>query len=135
MNRFAPRFTLPLLAAPLLAACASMGYADAPQLAGTEWRFVTIDGTAPVSDKARLAFTADRISASAGCNGMGGSWSMDGAALVGGPYASTRMFCAGLMEQERAIGALLGEKPSVALAGDRLTLTSASHKAELVRAN
>lgn len=135
MNRFAKLAALSMLAAPLLAACTTMSGADAPQLAGTEWRFVTIDGKAPVSDKARLGFMADRISASAGCNGMGGSWSMDGDTLVGGPYASTMMFCEGLMEQERAIGKLLEEKPTVALAGDRLTLTSATHKAELVRAN
>lgn len=135
MTRFALRAALPLLAAPLLAACAAMGYADAPQLAGTEWRFVSIDGQAPVSDRAKMSLTADRISATAGCNGMGGSWTMEGDRLVGGPYASTRMYCEGRMEQERAIGDLLSEKPVVSLSGDRLTLTSAMHKAELVRAN
>ena len=124
-----------LAALPLLAACATMGYAETPQLAGTEWRFVAIDGQAPVSDRARMAFTAERISATAGCNGMGGTWTMEGERLVGGPYASTMMFCDGLMEQERAIGALLAEKPVVSVTGDRLTLNSASHKAELVRAD
>lgn len=135
MNQFAKLAALSMLAAPLLAACTTMSSADAPQLTGTEWRFVSIDGKAPVSDKARLGFMADRISATAGCNGMGGNWSMDGDTLIGGPYASTMMFCEGLMEQERAIGQLLEEKPTVALAGDRLTLTSVTHKAELVRAN
>lgn len=135
MNRFAKLAALSMLAVPLLAACTTMSSAGAPQLTGTEWRFVSIDGAAPVSDKAQLGFMADRISATAGCNGMGGNWSMDGDTLIGGPYASTMMFCEGLMEQERAIGQLLEEKPTVALAGNRLTLTSATHKAELVRAN
>ncbi|WP_324262534.1 META domain-containing protein [Altererythrobacter sp. H2] len=124
-----------LAALPLLAACASTGYAETPQLAGTEWRFVAIDGQAPASDRARMAFTAERISATAGCNGMGGTWTIEGDRLMGGPYASTMMFCDGLMEQERAIGALLAEKPVLTVAGDRLTLSSDSHKAELVRAD
>lgn len=124
-----------LAALPLVAACASVPTAATPPLAGTEWRVVTIDGKAPVSDRARVSFSANRISASAGCNGMGGSWTMQGDRLIGGPYASTMMYCDGLMEQERAIGDLLSEKPTVAGAQDRLTLTSANHKLELVRAN
>ncbi|MFN4113055.1 MAG: META domain-containing protein [Sphingomonadaceae bacterium] len=124
-----------LPALPLLAACAMMGNAETPQLAGTEWRFVAIDGQAPVSDRARMGFTAKQISATAGCNGIGGTWKLEGERLVGGPYASTMMFCDGLMEQERAIGDLLAEQPMVSITSNRLTLTSASHKAELVRAD
>lgn len=127
---------LTLLAAlPILAACATTGQADAPRLQDTEWTFVSIDGQAPVSDRARMAFDRERISATVGCNGMGGDWRIEGDRLVGGPYASTMMFCDGLMEQERAVGDLLGEKPAVTLSGNRLTLSSANHRAELVRAN
>lgn len=129
-------FRLAILPAlPLLAACAMMGNAETPQLAGTEWRFVAIDGQSPVSDRARMGFTAKQISASVGCNGIGGTWKLEGERLVGGPYASTMMFCDGLMEQERAIGDLLAEQPVVSITSNRLTLTSANHKAELVRAD
>jgi heat shock protein HslJ len=127
------RFFL-LAALPCLAACATTGQTDAVGLTETEWTFVAIDGQAPVSDRARIAFDRDRISATVGCNGMGGTWRIEGGQLVGGPYASTMMYCDGLMEQERAVGELLSEKPKVTVTGNRLTLTSAAHKAELVRA-
>ena len=131
-----PMTKLTLLAAlPILAACATTGQADPVRLQDTVWTFVSIDGQAPVSDRARMAFDRERISATVGCNGMGGDWRIEGDRLVGGPYASTMMFCDGLMEQERAVGDLLGENPVVTLSGNRMMLSSASHRAELVRAN
>lgn len=124
-----------LAALPILAACATTGQPEAVRLQDTRWIFVTIDGQAPVSDRAAMAFDRERISATVGCNGMGGDWRIERGRLVGGPYASTMMYCDGLMEQERAVGDLLGEKPTVAVSGDRLTLTSANHRVELVRGN
>lgn len=109
---------------------------SAPQLAGTEWRFTAIDGAAPVRpDRATMSFTAERISANVGCNGMGGTWRLDGNRLMGGPYMSTKMFCDGVMEQERAVGDLLAANPNVAISGDRMTLTAPGHSAELARAD
>ncbi len=105
-----------------------------PRLAGTAWRFTAIDGAAPVRlDRATMVFTEDRLSANVGCNGMGGTWRLDGDRLVGGPYMSTRMFCEGVMEQESAVGALLAANPTVVVAGDRMTLTAPGHSAELRR--
>jgi heat shock protein HslJ len=122
-----------LAALPSLAACTTTGQTGAVQLDNSEWTFVSIDGLAPVSDRARITFDRDRISATVGCNGMGGGWRMEGNRLVGGPYASTMMYCEGLMEQERAVGDLLSEKPVVTLEASRLTLVSTNHRAELVR--
>lgn len=121
--------TLPIL----LSACATTTYASIPpQLAGTAWTFITIDGARPASSRASLRFEGNRVSATAGCNGLGGTWRIDKGQLIGGPYVSTMMFCDGLMEQERALAALLEEKPSVQRNGNRLTLTSAGHTAELL---
>lgn len=122
--------TLPIL----LSACATTTYASIPpQLAGTAWTFITIDGARPASSRASLRFEGNRVSAPAGCNGLGGTWRIDKGQLIGGPYVSTMMFCDGLMEQERALAALLEGKPAIHRDGSRLTLTSASHKAELIK--
>jgi heat shock protein HslJ len=123
-----------LIALPFLAACAHP-VATSADLTGSQWRFVSIDGAAPASDKARLEFLRDRISASAGCNGLGGAWEAKGGRLVTGPFISTMMYCDGLIEQERALGALFEAKPSYALQGDRLTLEGGGHRAELHREN
>ena len=120
----------------LLPACATTNAVSAPpQLAGTSWTFTTIDGARPASPRAALRFEGDRIAATAGCNGIGGNWRIENARLHGGPYVSTMMFCDGLMEQERALAALLEEKPAIRREGNRLTLTSAGHKAELLKAD
>ncbi|MCB2088814.1 MAG: META domain-containing protein [Sphingomonadaceae bacterium] len=117
-------------------ACATMPSASSPALAGTEWRFTAIDGAAPaVPDRAELRFEADRMGANVGCNGMGGDWRLDGSTLITGPLISTQMYCEGpVWDQERAVSALLAGKPEVQRAGDRLVLTGAGHRAELVLA-
>lgn len=128
---------LPVLA--LLTACATTplpdrsGPAEA-DLAGTVWRFVEIDGAAPASPRAQLRFEAGRLSATVGCNGIGGDWTIDRGRIAGGPYVSTKMFCEGLMKQEAALAALLAEKPEADVAGKRLTLRGEAHSAVLVRA-
>ena len=121
-----------LLILPALAACATVSQA-APTLTGSHWRFVTIDGAAPVSDRTELSFEAERLGANVGCNGMGGSWRMEGGHLVTDGIISTMMYCDGKMAQEHAVSQLLETRPEVSLADDRLTLRSASHSAQLVR--
>ena len=116
----------------LLGACAAASQHQ-PGLANTAWRFERIDGAAPVSERARLEFRAERISATVGCNGLGGDWRIEGNRIVTGPFMSTRMFCEGLMEQERAVSDLLSASPRWRLAGDRLELEGAGHRAVLVR--
>jgi len=120
------------IALALLSACATAS-PPAPGLADTAWRFVRIDGAAPVSERARLEFRADRVSATVGCNGLGGDWRIEGNLIITGPFMSTRMFCEGLMEQERALSDLLSASPNWRLTGSRLELEGAGHRAVLVR--
>lgn len=127
-------FTLAIL--PLAAACATVPAPNAPSLAGTEWAFTAIDGAPPVApDRAEMEFTADRLSATVGCNGMGGEWRLEGNRLVGGPYMSTKMFCENLMTQEAAVGALLDAGPVVMVSGGTMTLTTHAHSAVLRRSD
>lgn len=122
-----------LFAVPLLAACTTVGNA-APALTGSKWTFISIDGQAPVSDKASLSIEADRIGANVGCNGMGGDLKIKPDQLITGPMMSTMMYCEGIMEQEQAVSQLLGASPAFELSGDRLVLTGGGHRAALRRA-
>ena len=123
---------LSALAAPLLAACTTAGAAAAP-IAGTTWSFVLIDGQKPVSGRAALTINAKSLSADAGCNGMGGDLTIEPGRLMTGPIISTMMFCDGVMEQEKAVSALLGASPQYKVEGDSLTLTAPGHSAKLAR--
>lgn len=133
---------LALAPALLIAACAPAGTASTPApasvtaaaLIGSNWTIARIDDAPANSARAALQFDKDRISMTAGCNGMGGTWKLDGSRLTGGPFMSTMMYCDGLMEQERALSQLLEGKPEVLRDGNQLTLRSASHSAVLVRA-
>lgn len=127
MNRIA------LIAVPaLLSACAGTLHA-APDQALTKWTFVSIDGKAPVSDKAELSIYRDRIGATVGCNGMGGDLEVVPGRLKVGPVVSTQMYCEGLMEQERAVAELLGASPAFFIEGNRMAIHSDKHIAELVK--
>lgn len=125
-------------------ACAAGVQAAPPKpaaLVGTSWKIIQIDGKAPASPKAAMQFQAERISATAGCNGLGGTWRIRQGKLVGGPFVSTMMYCQSingddnLMAQERALSALLSATPSIDLTRGKLTLRSLGHSAELVRAD
>ena len=123
---------LSALAALLLPACTTAGAAAAP-IAGTTWSFVLIDGQKPVSGRAALTINAKSLSADAGCNGMGGDLTITSDRLMTGPIISTQMYCDGVMEQEQALGALLGASPHYKVVGDTLTLTAPGHSAKLAR--
>ena len=125
-------FALGALAAPLLAACTTAGAAPG-QIIGTTWSFVSIDGQKPVSSRAAITIEAEAISADAGCNGMGSNLTITPNRLMIGPIISTMMFCDGVMEQEKAVKALLGASPTYKVEGDSLTLTAPGHSAKLAR--
>lgn len=121
---------LPLM---LLAACASPNDRS-HAFADSTWTFTSIDGVTPASETARLRFENDRIGANVGCNGMGGPWRLEGDRLIAGPLVQTEMYCEGeVWGQEKAIGAMLVGAPVLELEGDRLTLKSSGHTAELRR--
>lgn len=126
------KMLLPLALLAASTACAAP-QAGGTSLADSHWRFTAIDGAAPVAGDAALDFHKDRIGAKVGCNGMGGPWRIEGGRLIAGPLISTQMYCEGRMEQERAVSALLSGGPILTVSGDRLSLKSSAHSAELVR--
>ncbi|KPL67049.1 hypothetical protein SZ64_02430 [Erythrobacter sp. SG61-1L] len=105
------------------------------ELVGSDWRITSIDGEAPAApDKARLSFESGRLSANLGCNAMSGPWRIEKTRLIAGPLMQTKMFCTGPVgEQEMAASALLVAGPAVERNGNRLTLRSSGHSAELER--
>lgn len=123
----------PLIALSLLIGCATPSSTD-EGFAGSKWAFVTIDGAKPKSERAKAEFLPDRISATAGCNGLGGAYTVKGNHLIAGPFMSTMMYCDGLMEQERALADLFESKPIFRVEADRLMLEGGGHRAELRRA-
>ncbi len=125
-------FALAAVALPLLAACTTAGASPKP-ITGTTWSFVTIDGQKPISGKAAITIQESSLSASAGCNGLGSDLTITPDRLMVGPIISTQMYCDGVMEQEHAVGELLGASPQYRVDGDTLTLTAPGHSAKLVR--
>jgi heat shock protein HslJ len=121
-----------LAALPLLVACATPAERE-QQEPLTKWTFVAIDGKPPRSDRNELAIYADRITATVGCNGMGGDLKIVPGQLKVGQLTSTEMYCADLMEQERAVAELLGASPGFFIEGNRMGIRSDKHMAELVK--
>jgi heat shock protein HslJ len=71
----------------------------------------------------RLGFADDRLSASAGCNSMGGTYRLDGSLLVVDGLAMTEMGCDPERHaQDDWLSAFLGARPSVRLSGNELAL-------------
>ncbi|OCC22672.1 hypothetical protein MB02_15605 [Croceicoccus estronivorus] len=101
-------------------------------LANSSWRFISIDGAPPVSDKAHLEFREDRLGANLGCNGMGGPWRVEDERLMAGPLTQTEMYCEGpVWDQEQAIVTLLSAAPQVMVQEGKLELRSSGHSARL----
>ncbi|MFO1254237.1 MAG: META domain-containing protein [Sphingomonadaceae bacterium] len=121
-----------LSALALLAACTATPPSSAGP-AGSRWTFVAIDGQKPVSSKTSLTISEGRIGANVGCNGMGGDLKIDKDRLIVGPIVATRMYCDGLMDQERTVAELLGAKPRFFIEGGRMGIKSDKHFAELVK--
>lgn len=124
------------LALVTFACCACVARTPADErLVDSSWTFVSIDEMEPVRPAgARLTITAESLSATVGCNGMGGAWKIEGERLIAGPLAGTKKYCAGpIWDQEQALSSLLVAAPKLELDGDRLTLRSSGHSAELRR--
>jgi heat shock protein HslJ len=74
-----------------------------------------------------LSFDGDQLGANAGCNQLGGTWSLDGDVLVvPDDMVMTEMACdpPARMDQDTWLASFLTSRPTVALDGDTLTLTS-----------
>lgn len=105
-------------------------------LAGTKWRIVKLDGTAPSAPaKAVIAFPDDqRMNASVGCNSISGGYSLRDGRLIAKALVSSLIGCeGGQAREERALSALLSAAPLVSRHGDRLQLDSGGHTVELTQ--
>lgn len=137
---------LPIAAAAavvILTACGDGETVDAggPALADLEGRSfwstsVTEDGAErPLVDGTQIAlsFDADSLSASAGCNALGGTYRLDDGILVVGDLAMTEMGCDPERHaQDDFVAGLLTARPRMAIDGDRLTLTTDSVVADFL---
>jgi heat shock protein HslJ len=102
------------------------------EIEGENWivEELVIEGTptAPLSGTELSAFFDDgELGGVAGCNSFFGGYETDADSIAVGPIASTMAFCSapeGIMEQEFAYLALLGEADAFARDGDSLTLSS-----------
>jgi len=128
-----------LIAAALLFAACSAGPnnpsdSPSPTPASLEPRTfvsasVTRDGApfelAPGSEL-RITFKNGQLNATAGCNTISGGYAMAGDVLVVDQLGMTEMACQppALMTQEQWFNGLLGSRPTLALAGDSLTVTA-----------
>ncbi len=80
-----------------------------------------------------VGFSGGKLTASAGCNTMGGSFTIEGTALVVGTLAMTEMACAeAIMAQEQWLSHLLSSKPTVGIEGVSLTLAGEGSTAVLI---
>ena len=79
-----------------------------------------------------LFFDSERIGANAGCNSMGGSFTVEDGVLVVSDLATTEMFCDGLMDQETWYSEFLTSKPTITQDGDTLTLASGDVTIEML---
>lgn len=112
-----------------LAACSAAG---SPQLTDRAFLSVAVtDGGAAkvlvAGTRIRLGFEGANLSASAGCNIIGGPFRIDAGVLITDALAMTEMGCdAGRDAQDQWLAQLLGSRPTVRLAGNELTLESGS---------
>jgi heat shock protein HslJ len=99
----------------------------ADALRGTTFVSTAVEGYTLVPDtKITLMFDGDNVSAQGGCNTLAGTWSVEGDVLVVPPMVHTMMACepSTLMDQETWLDAVLTSRPTVAVAGDTLTITA-----------
>ena len=89
---------------------ASLASAADASLAGTHWRLIAVDGVAADASRREpfiLLDSAGRFSGGTGCNRFAGGYVIDGDYLTFGQPATTRMYCASVWRQEKAILAAL----------------------------
>lgn len=105
------------------------GPADSADLQGRTFLGTAVEGHELVPDSGlTLEFGPDGVSGTGGCNRLvAAPWSLEGHVLVvTGPLGMTEMACepAALMDQDTWLADLLTARPTVAVDGATLTLTS-----------
>lgn len=117
-----------LLAAATISMMAVPAMAADIDLKDTTWmiRSLSAETIEPSSEgrPAQLAFDGtNALSASAGCNAMGGSYDLAGDNIEFGPLFSTKMMCsAPVMEREVSLSDALEQARMVSIEEDMLTL-------------
>lgn len=103
----------------------------APQLTGTNWSVTAINGQPTIAaHQPTMAFTADQVSGTTGCNSYSAGYTLTGTALTIKPAAQTMMLCedAAVMTQEETFGPALATVTAVRSAGTGLELVDAGQK-------
>lgn len=110
-----------------ISACAA-GEGSAPLIGS--WKLVSYgpaDAQTPALEgtEAGLTFNEDgTVTGDSGCNGMGGSYTVEGDQITFSDIVSTLMLCDLLMEQEEAIHIVLADTSTYKIEGNTLTLTN-----------
>lgn len=124
MNSFARLLAVPLL----VAACTAASPTPNASVNGRVFLSTGVtDGGQPHAlvpgTRLRLAFSDGNLSISTGCNTMGGTYRIADGVLLVGDLSMTEMACQpDLMAQDEWIGAFIGARPTVTLAGNELKL-------------
>jgi len=122
-----------LILIPFLLVAGCTGQAPEPRLSGTGWTLTGYvpDGTivqALTTPKVTLDFGKEgQITGTAGCNHYFASYEVKGSSITISQAGSTLMYCGepGVMDQESAYLALIGNAKTIGIDGDRLTLADA----------
>jgi len=122
MNSRYPVLLLTLLALFFLTACGGSG-GEAPDLDGTEWGLVEMNGEAiPEAVEITIAFSEGQISGQSACNRYFAGYTQEGATLTFDQAGSSNMYCEGLMDYEADYLLALGGFKSFEQSGDNLKL-------------
>lgn len=106
----------------LLTGCSIAG--NSAKLGGTSWVLVSYGGVSPIAGtQLTLRFEGGAMGGSA-CNSFGGDYQISGNKLKVGMMNSTMMYCTdeGVMDQETAYVAMLGDAQSFELQDGRLII-------------
>lgn len=127
-----------LFALAALTPSSTLNAQPAPSFAGQSWTVLSLNGRGVVQpNKARISFTEDRLSATAGCNTLGGAYRIEkGIYLVTRQMLSTLIGCPdSIAEDESSLGTLLSSSPLISYAstaGEKLQIRLSSGKNEAV---
>lgn len=113
-------------------------FSQGTPLLGTQWVLATIDGNEVVAGSSVTLTFGDegQLSGNGGCNGFGGSYSLEDLSLSISEVMSTKMACAddAVTQQESTFFDRLSAADSYSIDGDTLTLVTADGDALIFQA-
>ena len=105
-----------------------------PNLNGTNWRVVAINGTRTPASNFYINFMPDRMSAKFGCNSLGAGYTQTGNVVDAGAVMATRMACADMTFENQG-SAVLEQPMTISGVGEQMTLSNRAGSIDLVRAD